>query len=253
MHIVTFKEVGPPNTPQDIKRLRRQNMDMCRKMGQPVIFRHMYNQEDVIAGIARQCPACYNTVYDQVRNDCQVCFGFGFASVENHDNPNLWIDTNGRIVNTTSPKPEWVRAPKYGGFAEPVLTWLMEPDVAVDVFRINDQGIMTQTYDAQGVAPWYPKLGDNDLCINVTLGNNDFSILAAHERFQLKMVQQITIRGFGKMGRPQGGQAYMVAQTFQMNKAPTNSSLYDVPLGLVFIDKMTVIGKAIVSGDERYN
>jgi len=253
MHIVSFKEVGPPFTPQEIKRLRRQNMDLCRKMGQPVVFRHMWNQEDVIEGIARQCPACYDTAYDQVRNDCPVCFGFGFASVEETDDPNIWINEEGQLINTTSPQTGWIRAPKYGGFGPSILTWMVEPDVAVDVYRINEQGVMIQTYDAQGVAPWWPKLGDNDLCINVRLAPNDFSIIETGDRFQLKLVQQVTVRGFGKMGRPQGGQAYMVAQTFQMSKAPTNSSLYDVPLNIEYKDKKTISGTAVISGVEQYN
>jgi len=108
----------------------------------------------------------------------------------------------------------------------------MEPDVAVDVFRISDQGTMVRTFDATGVAPWFPNLSDNDLCVNVQLSQNDYSIISTHDRFQLKMVQPITMRGFGKRGRPsgQGGQAFRVAQSFQMSKAPTNTSLYDVPV-----------------------
>lgn len=230
MYIVSTKEVGPPFTPQEIKRLRRQNMDVCRKMGQPVVVRHLWNQDDVIAGTARKCPACWDSTYEQVRNDCPVCYGFGFASVEDAVDPDDWINLDGQVVNTGAPGSGWVRAPRYGGFGESVLTWLMEPDVAVDVFRINEQGVMVRTYDAQGVAPWFPNLGDNDLCINVTLSPNDYSIVGTGDRFQLKLVQQVTIRGFGKMGRPQGSQAYKVAQTFQMSKAPTNTSLYDVPV-----------------------
>lgn len=225
---VSFKEVGPPNTPQDIKRLRRENMDSCRRLGQPVVFRHMYGREDVLAGIAKQCPACYSATYDQVRNDCPVCHGFGFVSVE--DNPeNLYIDTRGLIV--TGDPGTGIKAPRYGGFAVPILTWMMEPDVAVDVFRINEEGVMVQTFDAQGVAPWYPQLGDNDLCINVTLGTDGYTILDTNDRFQLKRVQQVTIRGFGRQARyGSSGQPFLVAQTFEMSKAPTNSALYDVPV-----------------------
>lgn len=229
MRTVSFREVGPPFTPQEIKRLRRENMDLCRKMGQPIVLRHMWNEDDVEDGIARKCPACWDSAYEQVRNDCPVCFGFGFVSMEDSPDTDLWINTSGKLVTTTSPGDGWVRAPRYGGFGESVLTWMLEPDVAVDVFRINEQGVMVRTFDAQGVAPWFPKLGDNDLCINVRLAPNDYAIVEAGDRFQLKLVQQVTIRGFGKLGRPQGSQAYQVAQTFQMSKAPTNSSIYDVP------------------------
>ena len=226
---VTFKEVGPPNTPQEIKRLRRENMDLCRRMGQPVVVRHMYGREDVEAGIAEKCPACYDDVYDQVRNDCPVCYGFGFASVE--QNPqSVWIDTSGQVVIGTQPFGG-IKAPRYGGFGVPYLTWLMEPDVAVDVFRINEQGVMVQTFDAQGVAPWFPQLGDNDLCINVSLDSDGFTITDTFDRFQLKMVQQVTIRGFGKRA-PFGtsGNPFLVAQTFQMSKSPDNQQIYNVPV-----------------------
>jgi len=229
MYIVSYKEVGPPFAPQEIKRLRRENMDMCRKHGQPVILRHAWNQEDVIDEYAQNCPACWDPAYSQVRNDCPVCYGFGFASLELTVNRDLWITEQGVITETTTPDEGWVRVPRYGGFGEPVLTWLMEPDVAVDVYRINQEGVMVRTYDAQGVAPWFPNLGDNDLCINAVLAPNDYSIVETRDRFQLKLVQQITMRGFGKMGRPQGSIAYKVAQSFQMSKAPENSSLYDIP------------------------
>lgn len=226
----SFKNVGPPNTPQDVKRLRRENMDICRKMGQPVIWRHMYGQEDVTAGVAKTCPACYNTAYGQVRNDCPVCWGFGFVSVEDNPLP-LWVTTDGLVVESDSQPSGTVRAPRYGGFAVPFLTWLMEPDVAVDVFQINKQGVMVQTYDAQGVAPWYPTMGDNDLCVNVALEGDGFNIIETLDRFQLKRVQQITIRGFGKRARPSAnGQPYQVAQSFQMSKSPTNTQVYNIPV-----------------------
>jgi hypothetical protein len=232
LHILTVREVGPPNTPQEIKRLRRQNVELCLKVGQPVVYRHMWNEDDEEDGYAKRCPACYNTAYDQPRNDCPVCFGFTFVSVEDSLNANLWIDTTGRVVETTTPGPGWVRAPRFGGFDRPVLTWLVEPDVAVDVFRINQQGTMVRTYEATGVAPWYPLLSDNDLCVNVDLSPNDYSITGTGDRFQLKMVQPMTVRGFGKRGRPpgSGGQAFRVGQTFQMARSPDNQALYDVPV-----------------------
>lgn len=230
MIIASFKEVGPPTTPQEIKRLRREVMDLSRKMGQPVVFRHMWNQDDVERGYAKKCPACYDSAYEQARNDCLVCFGFGFASTELSPNVDLWINPDGILVETTSPGNGWVRAPRYGGFTGSILTWLIEPDVAVDVFRINEQGVMIRTFDAQGVAPWFPALSDNDLCINVMLAENDYSIIDTGDRWQLKMVQQLTVRGFGKRGRPQGTQAYKVGQSFQMSHAPTETSLYDVPV-----------------------
>lgn len=223
MHIVSAKNVGPPNTPQEIKRFRRQNMDFCRWIGQPVVMRHLWNLDDVATGKARKCPACYDSAYEQVRNDCPVCFGFGYASVENNA-LGLYINTSGQIV--VGNPGTGVLAPRYGAFDQPFLTWIVEPDVAVDVFKINEHGVMVQTYDASAVAPWFPKLGDNDLCINVDLGRDGTTILATNERFQLKMVQQASLRGWGRRTR---GQVHTIAQSFQMSKAPDNTSIYQVP------------------------
>lgn len=236
MRTVTFREVGPPNTPQEIKRLRRENMDLCRKMGQPVIVRHMYSLEDVDSGVAKQCPACFDATYGQTRNDCPVCHSFGFVSVEDMPLAYIsYINEDGQVVSSP-PSGNYVTSPRYGGFGVPYLTWLMEPDVAVDVFRINEQGVMVQTYDAQGVAPWFPDLSDNDLCVNVALEADGFTIAEELERFQLKLVQQVTIRGLGRRGaqRSTGSQPFQVAQSFQMSKAPTNSVLYEVPLDRVY-------------------
>ncbi|MEM3008604.1 MAG: hypothetical protein QXU32_01670 [Nitrososphaerales archaeon] len=232
MIISTFKEVGPPNTPQEIKRFRRQVMDACRKLGQPVVFRHIWTAEDEAKNLAKRCPACWDSIYEQVRGDCAVCYGFGYASKEFAINPNLWINNDGQIVETTTPQTGWVRAPRYGGFAQSVLTWLIEPDVAVDIFRISELGTMVRTYEATGVAPWLPHLADNDLCINVVLSHSDYKIVSEEDRFQLKMVQPMTVRGFGRQGRLFGAgpsQEFRVGQTFQMAKVPTNNILYEVP------------------------
>jgi len=252
--VISFKEVGPPNTPQEIKRLRRQNMDACRRLGQPVVFRHMWNRNDVENGLAKLCPSCYDDVYEQVRNDCAVCYGVGYVSIE--DDPNLWITTTNTLV--TSDPGTGIHAPLYGGFDQPYLTWMMEPDVAVDVFRITEQGVMVRTYDAQGVAPWYPKLGDNDLCINVEIESDNSTALTAGDRFQLKMTQQVTVRGFGiRSNRIQTGspQSYMVAQTFQMSHIPanTNNILEKVPIfNVASTDLAIVSGSSNISGSDDY-
>jgi hypothetical protein len=169
-------------------------------------------------------------VYEQTRADCVVCYGQGFVSVEDNPEP-FWIDTNGQIQQTLNPDPGWVAAPRYGGYGVPYLTWLIEPDVAVDVFRISQQGALVKQYDAQGVAPWFPTVGDNDLCVNVRLASDGWTIEETLDRFQLKKAQQITIRGFGRLGRASAnGQPYLVAQTFEMNKAPENLHIHDVPV-----------------------
>ena len=78
---------------------------------------------------------------------------------------------------------------------------------------------------------WFPTLGDNDLCINVSLAADGFTIVDELDRFQLKKVQQVSIRGFGRrVGPGVLGQPLLVAQTFEMNKVPSQTQLAQVPV-----------------------
>ncbi len=112
---------------------------------------------------------------------------------------------------------------------------MVEPDVAEDWFKIDsgNGGVLQQVYDAQGLAPWYPTLHDNDLCVNVTLDAGGYNVIGEDARFQLKMVQQVSIRGLGKKGRPTPDQNFLVNQTFRMNRVPhTQLSLMSVPINV---------------------
>ena len=221
MHKLSFKNVGAPNVPQEIKRLRRQNMDYQRRLGEPCVHRHMYNNDDLDAGIAKKCPACYDDTYGGVRNDCPVCFGIRLVSVEN--DPTHWIDTNGRLTTTNTGVP----APLYGGFGEPFLTWIIEPDAAEDFFRINSQGVLTRVQVAQAQAPWYPDMNDNDMLINVDLAPDDYTITQTNERYQLKQSNPQTMRMRGGRGAEK---RYQVGQTFEMTLIPKGNILEQVPV-----------------------
>jgi hypothetical protein len=217
--IKAVQNVGGASVPQDIRRLRRSNLETCKRLGQPVIFRHMWNLKDEVAGKAQRCPVCFDAAYEQVRNDCMACFGVGYVSTTAY--AGHYYD---KLGNFTTSNTTGLSAFKWGGFDKPYLTWLIEPDVAVDVFKINDQGVMVQTYDATGVAPWFPKLGDNDLCINVVLDRSANVIQSLGDRFQLKITQQVTMRGFGTMNAARLDQPFLISQTFQMAKLPDVST-----------------------------
>lgn len=245
--VLSYRNVGGRRTPEEIKRIRRENMDFCRKMGESIMLKHQYNNKDFNAGmaylddnnlteddpipadadplLAKHCPACWQDEYDRARSGCPVCFGVGFVSLLYDDITNKWIDSNGQLVSGDPGTHQ--QAPKYGGFGPGFVTWLVEPDVAVDVFRINEQGVMVQTENAQGVAPWYPDLGDNDLCINVDLDPTETVITDIQDRFQLKLTNPNTIRGFGTRGNYQD---YKVSQAFAMARIPENTNWYDVPV-----------------------
>jgi hypothetical protein len=236
MHRLALKNVGRPNTPQEIKRLRRSNIEFCMYLGQPVLWRHMLSDADEAAGgydlvlygvstqhiDVRKCPACFDTSYGQPRNDCPVCFGVGFTSVET--NPDLWISEDGQDI-LDHDDGSHTNVPVYGGFGPPVLTWMVEPDTSVDIFKLDRQGVLTQTQNAQGFAPWYPVMGDNDLIVNVDLSAQGFEVENEIDRYQLKMVNPQTIRGWGRRSR---GQEHQVGQTFEMARVPPKHPLLNV-------------------------
>jgi hypothetical protein len=203
-------------------------MDMAMKLGQPVLWMHKFGNDDfddnyvlVLPGVSydidvEQCPACYNSYRGQVRGDCQVCFATGFCSVERVDDE--WINEDGEIVDTDPGDAEF--APLWRGFGPAVITWVIEPDAAVDVFKLSSEGAIVQTQDAQAFAPWYPPISDNDLLVNVTLADDLDTIVDTHEMYEAKMVNPISIRGWGKKAR---GDEFLVAQTFEMAKLPRTS------------------------------
>src|SRR4051812_1889951 len=141
--ILSYRNVGGRRTPQEIKRLRRENMDFCRKMGESVLLKHQYNNKDVSAGtkflddggivtpdtdamLAKRCPACWDEVRNQVRtNKCPVCFGVGIVSLVNDSITNKWIE-NGQLSSTDM--GSHTPAPKYGGYGPGFITWMVQPD-----------------------------------------------------------------------------------------------------------------------------
>lgn len=92
------KYVGEKNEPHDIKVTRKSSFEVMRRMGTPVVIKHMYNDDDVEAGVAEPSPN-FSNIYKQTRADDPVSFGSGFVSVEKSDDE--WINpSNSRIVTT---------------------------------------------------------------------------------------------------------------------------------------------------------
>lgn len=235
MYRLSFNFFGDVSTPQDIRRLRLENMDMCRTMGQPIIWRHRFDVQDLESGYTltlpesgsltievERCPACHDSVYDQARGDCPVCFNTTMVSTETLDD--LWINERGYLTST-DPGEDGQPAPRWGGFGPPVLTWMMQPDAPEEIFRLSERGVLTRTERNQGFAPWYPKMSDGDILINVELSPLDFAIEQTTERFLAATVQPMTIRGFGRMT---SDRRFLVGQQFSMEKLPSNHILQGV-------------------------
>lgn len=225
------KYVGQSNVPQDVKRRRRQVFDAMHRLGTPVIIKHMFNDDDVEAGIAERSPN-YQSAYGQSRTADPLSFGIGYVSVEK--SPNEWLSPTGATVqSSTSPGEGFIAAPKHRGFGQGYLTYVVEPDAAEDVFKLVSSGALIKVQTATAVAPWFPEIDDNDLLINVVLDGQG-NVVQALERFQAKQTNPISMRGLDRRGRREasedGGNRFVVNQTFEMALVPTTSILRSVPL-----------------------
>jgi len=223
------KYVGDEKAPQDIKRLRRQVHDMMRRMGQPVIIKKMLTVKDVEENYAERS-ANYDSVYGQTRNNDNLSWGTGFVSKEKSIDE--YIDpSSGNIIKSDFPDPSWEAAPKYRGFGPGILTYVIQPDAAEDFFKLTPEGAMFQTQIAELTMGWFPKVDDNDLIINVELGNNG-RVVAAGRRYQAKIVNPVTMRGLDNNGRIENkgylNNRHTVNQKYQITLVPANNILMNV-------------------------
>ncbi len=198
-------------------------------MGSPVLVKHMYNDRDVKDGIAQVSPN-FDDIYGQTRNEDPLSHGIGFVSVEKADNE--WVSPTGQlVVSQIKPGPTHFKAPKYRGYGPGHLIYMIQPDVAEDVFKVTESGVLIKIQDATAQAPWYPEINDNDLIINVVLDRNE-RIIETAERFQAKMTNPTSMRGFDRRGRREttedGGNRFVINQTFNMTLVPKDNILYSV-------------------------
>lgn len=227
--INAIRHVGKTEVPQDIKRRRRQVQETMRRMGTPVLVKHMYTARDVKNGIAEESPN-FDDIYKQTRNADPLSHGIGFVSVEKSDDE--WVSPEGELIQAdASLGPDYVPAPKYRGFGPGYLIYMIQPDVPEDIFKLTETGVLIRTQNATAQAPWYPKIEDNDLIINVTIDRNE-NIIETYERYQTKMTNPVSMRGFDRRGRQERtrakGNSLAVNQTFQMSLLPAESVLYNV-------------------------
>lgn len=217
-----LNEVGSPAVPQDLRRLRKEAGDFLRRYGEPIVHLHAFTLDDLDHGKAVRCPACISKYNKAPRSDCQVCFGTGLVSIE--QDPTQWIDENGFATTTPTDIPK----PLYGGWGFPILTRVVQPDVSMDEFRLSPEGVLTQVQQAQGYAFWLPQMNDQDLLVNVSVTRDNTTVNNVFDRFLLRSVMPMTIRGWGirEMNR-----RYITGQRFEMDKAPSNHPVQNVSVG----------------------
>jgi hypothetical protein len=208
-------------------------METLRRMGTPVILKHLYNAEDVNNGFAitggNQDPVYGQTFY----NDA-ITSGTGFASLETKWDE--WISPTGDlVVQDTSPGAGYTQAPKYRGYGPGYLCYAILPDVPEDVWKLTVQGNLFRTQQARVQLPWYPLSGDNDLMIICEIDPWE-RVIATHERYQLKQVNPISMHGADRLGRrefslpPAGGDRLWVGQYCEASRVPeTDATIMGVP------------------------
>lgn len=215
--------------PHDILRQRRYVSELARRVGTPVLIKKMYTERDVAEGVAVPSPNFHN-VYGQTRNEDPLSYGIGFCSVEESEFE--WIDAQGKVIEAEiSPGAGFVKAPKYRGFGPGTLTYIIEPDVAEDFYKLTPEGALIRFQHAQAIAPWVPDINDNDLIVHVNLDSKG-EIESTGERYQARMVNPVSIRGLDRRGREETsggfGNRFVVNQRFEMMLVPPQNILYKV-------------------------
>jgi hypothetical protein len=223
------KYVGERNEPHDIKVTRKSSFEVMRRMGTPVVIKHMYNDEDVQAGVAEPSPN-FNSVYKQTRSKDPLSFGNGYVSVEKSDNE--WINASTSRIATTKPTPTSPLAPKYRGFGPGYLTYIILPDVTEDWYKHSPEGAFTRIQQARVQAPWWPEIHDGDLITEVTMDNGG-NLLSTGTRYQAKAPTPNSIRGLDRRGRKEFNShpnTHAVNQQFEMSRLPDNHPLMEVDM-----------------------
>lgn len=227
---------GDDQLPREIKTIRQSTSDAIRYTGTPVLLKRMYTAEDVDEGTA-QAVATLDPIYGQVRHADPLSYGVGFSSIDTQ--PGEWYDPANPTqlyitdINAPPPQPTYVAAPRYRGYGPGYLTYVVLPDRPEDIFKLTPQGALARTQQAKLQLPWWPLVGDNDLMIVVDLDDAG-RILNTYERYQLKMVQPITMRGIDRSGRREfaganaGGNRYWIGQECEATKVPTYDPIYQV-------------------------
>lgn len=218
------KYIGERNVPHDIANDRRYVYELLRRMGTPVLFKKMLNEEDTYDGTVTTSEN-FDEVYGQTRNRDPLSHGIGFVSTERSTDE--WIDpSTNQIITGIEDTEGLTKAPKYRGFGPGMLIYIIEPDAAVDFFKHTPQGVFMKVQTATAIAPWWPDINDNDLLIHVELDRSGY-IIGTGERYQAKMTNPVSIRGAReRRGRHEYsgdfGSRYVINTTFQMVLLPRN-------------------------------
>jgi hypothetical protein len=225
-----IRYLGEASVPRSIRRQRANNLDTMRRFGTPVIVKHMFNDEDVEKGVAAPSPNL-DSVYQQTRREDPLSHGVGFVSVETIADE--WVTPDGLLYVGDDPPAGSVLAPKYRGYGPGYLTYAILPDVAEDVFKLNEAGVMIRIQQAQAQMGWFPEVNDNDMLVICQIDKAE-NVVATKERYLLKMTNPVSFRGWDIRGRRENaedfGNRFITDQFFEMTLLPANHQLYNVEM-----------------------
>lgn len=224
-----IRYLGDAGIPQDILRRRKQTQQTMRRMGTPVLIKHMFDIDDVTKGIAEPT-VNFDTTYGQSTQDDPLSYGVGYQSVETQ--PGEWVTPARELIVSDNPQEGWVPAPKYRGYGPGYLTYAIIPDAPEDVFRLTPEGALLHTQISRTQLPWWPFCGDNDLLIVCQIDIQE-KIIETYERYQLKQVTPITMRGRDRLGRKEfqataANNRFWIGQYSEMVKVPETDPIYNV-------------------------
>ena len=236
-----IRYTGDAGVPQDMLRRRRQSLETMRRMGTPVLIKHLYTIEDVEKGDAEPS-ANLDTIYQQPIHDDQSSYGSGYVSVEKAPRGE-WIKPAtefepAELVIQEEGEPGWEKAPLYRGYGPGYLTYAILPDAPEDRYKLTEEGALIRTQQARLHLPWHPQVADNDLLILVQIDATE-KIVETFERYLLKMVNPITMRGAAALQRDNygkretdsaamtaSGNRWLVGQQCEASKVPETDPLY---------------------------
>ena len=193
MKVADYNVLGEGPTPKEIKRMRKESLSFHLTLGQPVIFKHRWNLDDLKKGRCTKCPYL-DDAYHRDKTDCEWCFGTGFL----------------------------------GGFADGVITYVTIADAPVDQLKIGPQGYILFDKHPILTAPWTPEIGDGDLIILADFDRATWEVLETKEIFELNQVEPVSIRGL--WGMYTDNKIYKIQQTAKIDKLPSNHVYYSIPI-----------------------
>jgi hypothetical protein len=226
--------LGDPDVPASIKRLRQNSAQTFQRLGTPVLLKKMYTIQDVEDGVAQPVQT-FDTVYgDATYSTDYLSYGRGFSSVDTQDGEWIETATGNLVISPTLPDTTgYIPAPKYRGYGPGFLTYGVIPDRPEDAWKLTEQGALIRLQTAIFQLPWWPQVDDNDILITVSLNPNG-TIAQTYERYELKMVTPITMRGHDRKGLREiqgpdaGGNRFWVNQQCEGVRIPDTDIRYQL-------------------------